>query len=455
MGWRFSTGWQVIPIVGLFIIFFGMALAGPYVWGFLPHLITIGLICDVSRKRFSRNVLIVPILAYSAYYAFFAHEFAVIHSVENRLTAENSAQVIDFDPSRHALVAKGGEGLVIYNKIPVVYEENGNFPEGYFSHRLVSAQRCKEINGVKRETFDFDNFGVHWSRGKELFNSKFLEQCQLRTHERPAKDIVRISAQENKISINGVELFETSHTVIAQNKTIAVVKDATAMRLPVFPFIIAMCGPVSSSWKCEVGFYRSNYLLKTNPHDAVEKYGANPIADLLKLEKYKESDFSDFRDYPENAAFIESWLSAKRNETADDFNEWGVRKDSLYIPRIDSSGEIPSYRGVIYTRKQGGPFYDFIRRNEGKTVYIDATLGPGVNRSQNLFGIYAVCKEERTCGRIDHWYELVNGDIPVPISGKITGHWKVSAAEVRPDAEDPRGDTMNILTLVEGESQRL
>jgi hypothetical protein len=225
--------------------------------------------------------------------------------------------------------------------------------------------------------------------------------------------------------------------------------------LPVFPFVVFMCGPVSSSWKCEIGFYRSSYLLKTSAYDAVEKYGTNPIANLLKLEKYEESDFSDFKDYPENAAFIESWLSARRSETADDFNEWGVRKDSLYIPRIESAGEISSYRGVIYTRKEGGPFYDFIKRNEGKTVYIDATLGPGVNRSQNLFGIYAVCREERTCGRIDHWYKLVNGNIPVPVSSKITGYWKVSAAEVRPDAEDPRGDTMNILTLVEGESQRL
>ena len=257
-------GLQLIPTVGIFFMFFGLALAGPYVWGFLPHLITIALIHDVSRKRFSRNILIVPILAYSAYYAFFVHEFAVIRSVENQLKTENSVQAVDFDPSRHALVAKGGEGLVTHNKIPVVYEENSNFPERHVSHRLVSAQRCKEVGGVKRETFDFDLSGVHWSRRKELFNSKFLELCQLRTHERPQKDIVRISARENKISIDGIELSETTHTVIAQNKTIAVVKDATAMRLPVFPFIIFMCGPISSSWKCEAGFYRSSYMLETN-----------------------------------------------------------------------------------------------------------------------------------------------------------------------------------------------
>lgn len=211
-------------------------------------------------------------------------------------------------------------------------------------------------------------------------------------------------------------------------------------------FIVEMRGRVLSIQLCAPN---------QRAHDAVEKYGTNPIANLLKLEKYKESDFSDFKDYPENAAFIDKWLSARRNETADDFNEWGVRKDSLYIPRISSSGEIESYRGVIYTRKEGGPFYDFIRRNEGKTVYIDATLGPNVNQSPNVFSIYAVCREERTCGRIDHTYKLVNANTDVRVSGRIIGYWKVSAAEVRPDAEDPRGDTVNILTLVEGESQRL
>src|ERR1700710_1565664 len=72
LGLALLYGLQVIPTVGLAVMFFGMALAGPYIWGFLPHLITIGLICDVSRKRFSRNVLVIPILAYSAYYAFFA-----------------------------------------------------------------------------------------------------------------------------------------------------------------------------------------------------------------------------------------------------------------------------------------------------------------------------------------------------------------------------------------------
>jgi hypothetical protein len=144
---------------------FGMALAGPYVWGFLPHLITIGLICDVARRHISRKMLLVPVLAYASYYAFFIHELTAIHSVEEQLKARNATQAVDFDPSRHALVMKGGEGLTTYNKIAVVYEESSNLPEGYLAYRLMSSQRCGDVRGIKGDGFDFDTFGVHWTRG--------------------------------------------------------------------------------------------------------------------------------------------------------------------------------------------------------------------------------------------------------------------------------------------------
>ena len=449
LGLALLYGLQLFPYAGLVIMMFGMALAGPYVWGFLPHLITIGLICDVSQKRFSRKALLVPVLGYASYYAFFNHELAAIHAVEDRLKAENAKQAIDFDPSRHALVMKGGEGLVTYNKVAVAYEENSGFPEGHQSYRLISAQRCKDVRDVERESFDFDLFGVHWQRGEGSLNSKFLEQCQLRTRERPKKDIVKISTTENKKIINGTEVFETTHVVVAGNKTVGVIKDAFAMRLPAFPFIIVGCGPSHSSWDCRVGFYRSRYLLAIADSAAIEKYGMNSIANVLKLEKYKESDFSDFKDYPENVAFVEGWLNAKKSETAEDFNEWGVRKDSPYIPQIEYAGDVESYKGVIYSRKQGGPFYDFIRRNDGKTVFIDATLGEGVNRGQNGFGTFAICKEERACGRVEHWYRLMNGNTDVRLSDRITGYWKVSTSGVFPDSGTPIGNTRNVLTVVE------
>jgi hypothetical protein len=262
---------------------------------------------------------------------------------------------------------------------------------------------------------------------------------------------VKISSTENKKFIDGIEAFETTHVVVAQNKEIAVIKDAVAMRLPDFPFFIVGCGPSRSSWECWAGFYRSRYRLETIADDtANEKYGTNSIAKVLKLEKYKESDFSDFKDYPENVALVEGWLNAKKSETPEDFNEWGVRKDSLYIPKIEHLGDVESYRGVIYSRKQGGPFYNFIRRNDGKIVFIDATLDQGVNRSGNVFGIYGICKELRVCGGIEHWYRLINGNTKVPVSDKITGYWKVSTSGVMPpDSGTPIGNTNNVLMLVE------
>lgn len=219
-----------------------------------------------------------------------------------------------------------------------------------------------------------------------------------------------------------------------------------------------MRNPVLGSWTVRIavglallyGLQVFPYPLETIADSAaLEKYGTNSIAKVLKLEKYKESDFSDFKDYPENVAFVEGWLNAKKSETAEDFNEWGVRKDSLYIPKIEYLGDVEGYKGVIYTGKQGGPFYDFIRRNNGKTVFIDATLDQSVNRSGNVFGIYAICKEERACARIEHWYRLIIGNTEVPVSKKITGYWRVSTSGVMPDSGTPIGNTKNVLTLVE------
>ena len=393
LGFVILFGLQFFPLTFILVIPV-MVLTGPYVWGFLPHLLTLAFLYDIRRKRFSKKLLPIIILPYIGYYAFYFYEASIIHMTENKFIAENKKQKINFDPSKQVLVIPGGEELVTYNRLPVIYERNEYSPEGYLSYRLVSPEKCKEIDNIKRKVFDFDTFGITWYRSKRLFDSIFLKQCQLRTAEKPQKDALIISKKEDTESIYGINFLKTTYSISLNQQILGTLKTATITPVPTFPFLIISCGIFHSTsiWKCEGQFHSSSYALQNADQETVNKYGNHPVAIALKLERYKETDFSSFKDYEENVSFIDNWLNNKRNEKQDDLNEWGFRKDSLYLPKIQIKNGIDHYIGVIYARKEGGPFRDSIKRNIGKTVFIDATLHQNVNSSMNNFSIYAVCR---------------------------------------------------------------
>ena len=430
----------------------GMAMAGPYLWGFLPHLVTLGFIADIYQRGWSKKLLIIPALLYSSYYALYVFEYVSLLSLENQIQESNEQQKINFDISSNSLAFDNQTGLTTYYKIPVTYEANDNFPEKYLSSRLITQQKCNEIQKIPRELFEFSTYGASFYRDSSVYSSVDIKKCILSTPEKPMKDIVKISTKEEKRIINWTPISETIYTINNQDKQLGVVKSVFAMRMPVFPFFMIGCALNSGgpSWDCFANLYRSRYPLSSvSGSSNIDKYGNNPIAFALKIEKYKESDYDNFQDYPENLEFIDKWLTKKRNETAEDFNEWGVRKDSPYMPIIDHVDGVESYKGGIYSGKQGGEFYSFIKRNEGKIVFIDANIDNNVNVSGNSFSIYAVCKKTENCDRNDHTYQLIKADgtyltIDTKTNkGAVKGFWKVRPAKALAGGNDD----ITILTL--------
>ena len=69
----------------------------------------------------------------------------------------------------------------------------------------------------------------------------------------------------------------------------------------VMPEIIA--NSCSNNWG-----YPTCFALQNADQETVNKYGNHPVAIALKLERYKETDFSSFKDYKENVSFIDNWL---------------------------------------------------------------------------------------------------------------------------------------------------
>jgi ankyrin repeat protein/membrane protein CcdC involved in cytochrome C biogenesis len=351
----FITLLQFVPIVNFIVIMFGMALLGPYIWGLLPHLITVGLVADVITKRFSRAVLILPVLGYCGYYAAYAFEYAAIQSAEAKLRERNPARIMTLDSRTHAIAMQGAEYLASTLKTPVVYEPNSNFPEGFFAYRLVSPELCNKFRSLKLKWNDGYNPRFP-QKGKTL--GLQLKQCRIRRPEAPAKQLVHVMQASSAENLSGVSLSKTTYSFKQGEKTLGTFEQASVERLPIFPFFFFGYFPKLPEARdggLFAKFYRHRIELDTFA-DALdrEKYGT-PIAAMLGIEKYQEGDFATFTDYPENKALIERLLETKEKSPEEfyrlqfehvDLRSMGLHGETPLMKTV-SEGNLPAMRVLI------------------------------------------------------------------------------------------------------------
>lgn len=120
---------QVIPFTGIFLMFVG----APIWVGYMPHLIALALFFDLLIKKAPKSLLLIPLLPYFSYYAYYAIEKVEISRIEQNISSQNPSEIFPYDPSVHSLITESN--MTAYYKIPVSYNRNHNFPEGYLSHR--------------------------------------------------------------------------------------------------------------------------------------------------------------------------------------------------------------------------------------------------------------------------------------------------------------------------------
>lgn len=456
---------------------FGMALAGPYVWGFIPHIVSLAFLIDILAKRLPHFLIFIPIALYGAYYAVWLTEFTSIKLAENRIQTENKLQNVAFDRKRDALVYSNAQSFVTSHEIAVAYEPNPNFPEGYLSYRLVTADKCSDLwsAGVLGEK-GLGLFYTCWPVGdasQKYGWSSHVQKLQMPDH--PDKEpIEAIIDNDSKSYGSGYRrsffgiwfqsgifgpslIHEQVYTFRRADKILAVYKMASIARLPWFPFLTVGCGlnSASASWGCFAGFNRSNKYLDTTPISLDKSlYGVEPVAVVLKIPEYKPETFTSFADFSENIHFIDMLLMQKKNEKPEDFDEWGLRKDSIYQPKIGERNGYPSFEGVVYSGNKGGPFRDFIKQYEGKVVYLDIEAKP--NARQNSFMNYGVCKVSEKCNdRTDNSYQFRNDDDSwhnFEEEGKFKGFFLVGSENLFENQDDKRDkDTITILTFMPSE----
>ncbi len=130
---------EVLPLPGLYLTFLGGSLFA----GLLVHLLLASLFVEAVMGRIPRALILVPVIAYGAYYAAYFREGWRVAQVTEKLRITNPGKVYDFDPAANSLVMDRAQEFVETHDVPVVYEPNKNFPEGYLSERLITRAQCR------------------------------------------------------------------------------------------------------------------------------------------------------------------------------------------------------------------------------------------------------------------------------------------------------------------------
>jgi len=384
---------QWFPITGVFLMMFGAA-----VWtGYIPHILAGAFVLDVWKRDAPIVLLLIPVLPYLVYCGLYFAEQKEMRDLEREIREQNPSIITTYNPEEHAIVSE--HSLVQTYKIPVSYTENGNVPEGYMSHRLVTKNLCDDA----RKTEDSIRASIVSKYLRGARNKKFSNLCYFRMAEKPNKTLLKI--KETRTANKKVR--KTALQFFMGDERIGEFVRAEYAAAPVFPKFIIGCALISSTprWECTAQLRREKVQLKT--YSVTDEQGNNTdyISALLGIDVYEDEDLNSFIDYQETKDVLGELIERKKNETPADFDKWGLRKDSAYQPVIGEKRGYLSFKGMVYSRNKGGPFREFIKQNEGKVVYLDIIAK--VNANKRGFGNYGVCEIGKECnGRTDNYYRF-------------------------------------------------
>ena len=288
---------EYLPIPGIYLMFAGASRFA----GFLVHLFFASLLVEALIGRIPRAAILVPIIVYGGYYAAYFREGLQVAQLSEKLRTTNPGKIYDFDPTVNSLVMADGQLFVETHDVPVVYEPNKNFPEGYLSERLITRAQC---GGIKRDTQNcVYTFGVH-------FDDIFQENvCLLRFPERPTNKAVKVTlVGDPQIWAHHTEIRQQTTEIIVDNKTIGSFTRAFIWRLPAFPFLAIGCALIDqpAGWKCFAGFRHSLVTIDGTPDTVDRAKFDDPISVMLGIRKYVAADLANFAGFDSNLQALDS-----------------------------------------------------------------------------------------------------------------------------------------------------
>ncbi len=220
---------QLFPITGIFLMFFGGALFA----GAMVHVFLISLLIEGYLRRVPRVLMILPVVAYGGYYALYVKQTIDIARRAAELRASNPKQVLEFDPKTQRLVTANAQTLIQAYAIPVAYQPEPNYTEGYLSYRLIPRGECMVVRDSQGRIITFGIF----------FNSSLQKQvCVLRFPEMPEGKIVKaVRTGDDEIWRRKWGISEQTTTLSIDGKVIGSYRSAFVWRLPLLPVGFVGC----------------------------------------------------------------------------------------------------------------------------------------------------------------------------------------------------------------------
>jgi hypothetical protein len=288
---------EVLPLPGLYLMFLGGSLFA----GLLVHLLLASLLVEALMGRIPRALILVPIIAYGAYYAAYFREGWQVAQVSQKLKTTNPGKIYDFDPAANSLVMDRGQEFVETHDVPVVYEPNKNFPEGYLSERLITRAQC---DGVKHDTQNrVSTLGVH-------FNHIFQQNiCLLRFPEPPTHKAVKvILVGDSQIWARDGDIRQQTTEIAVDDKTVGSFTRAFIWRLPALPVLAIGCILIDQppAWKCIADFKRSLITIDGIPDTVDGAKFDEPASVMLGIREYSAADLANFSGFDSNLQALDS-----------------------------------------------------------------------------------------------------------------------------------------------------
>jgi hypothetical protein len=292
--WSFAVlmallAFQAAPPTGRLLDGFGAA----YVAGWLFHFGLVAAFIEGLAGRFSRTVIVLPLLFYFGYYVAYWRQGEHVAAEAKLLRAHNPKKIFDFDPAKFSLVMDQADLFAATHAIPVVYSYDPSYrPSGYLSFRLLPVAQVGPFIAAARG--DVQVLGVYWDDAKQP------NVRELRLPQRPANPIVAVTVTDDPGAGWADWNMGAETTEIARGgEQIGVFRSGYVQRLPKFPFLTIGCSSAAgqSPRNCEANFILQRRALASVPETVDRSRFDDPVSIMLGLRKYSDAEFSDFQGF--------------------------------------------------------------------------------------------------------------------------------------------------------------
>ncbi len=298
---------DAVPATGRLIDGFGAR----YVAGWLVHIVLGAMFFEALIGRFSRAVVVLPLLFYSGYYLAYWRQAEHIAEEAKLMKAKNPAKIFDFNPGKSSLVMDRADVFVATHAIPVAYAFEPSYrPSGYLSYRLLPIAQIAAFIGAARG--DVQVLGVYWDDVKQP-NVREIEMPQ-----RPPNAIVAVTvADDPGTGWSGWNIGAETTEIARGGMQIGVFRSAYVQRLPAFPFLTIGCrNSGDRSRDCDANFILRRQAIDSVPESVDRTRFDDPVSIMLGVRKYSDAEFGDFQGFAANK--VEAERPAKAPVVGDD-----------------------------------------------------------------------------------------------------------------------------------------